>query len=170
VSVASLDVVRTGLIPPHAHSHTHLHMLAYAHGDCRYLRKANCLLVMQRETQAEEAYRLALTKDPNNQEAKEGLAKARGQRYGSQEGMSREERANKAMQDPEIQAILSDPGTHTYLLTPTHTHTRPHTHSHTTHTHTHTHTHTLTHTHTHTHSQHTHTHTHTPHHTNTTQL
>eukprot|EP00035_Acanthoeca_spectabilis_P020054 m.430932 g.430932 ORF g.430932 m.430932 type:complete len:337 (+) comp17231_c0_seq1:204-1214(+) len=74
-----------------------------------YLRKANCLLGMKREGEAETTYKQALEKDPGNQEAMEGLRKARTQKYGAQEGLSREERAQRAMQDPEIQGIMGDP-------------------------------------------------------------
>eukprot|EP00038_Savillea_parva_P007823 m.172759 g.172759 ORF g.172759 m.172759 type:complete len:337 (-) comp13580_c0_seq1:303-1313(-) len=74
-----------------------------------YLRKANCLLGMKREGEAESTYKIALEKDPNNAEAHEGLQKARRQKYGATEGLSREERAQRAMQDPEIQAIMGDP-------------------------------------------------------------
>lgn len=59
-----------------AHIGSRDHRRVYTN-DPRYLRKANCLLGMQRESQAEEVYRLALKKDPNNQEAMEGLARAR---------------------------------------------------------------------------------------------
>mmetsp|Transcript_95093 Transcript_95093/g.132151 ORF Transcript_95093/g.132151 Transcript_95093/m.132151 type:complete len:337 (+) Transcript_95093:57-1067(+) len=74
-----------------------------------YLRKANCLLGMKREGEAESTYKIALEKDPNNAEAADGLRKARMQKYGAQEGLSREERAQRAMQDPEIQGIMGDP-------------------------------------------------------------
>lgn len=80
-----------------------------------YLRKANCLLGMKREGEAETAFKTALEKDPGNQEAQQGIVNARRNKYGATEGLSREERARRAMQDPEIQAIMGDPVMNTIL-------------------------------------------------------
>lgn len=74
-----------------------------------YLRKANCLIMMKKEQEAIDIYNEALKIDPNNGEAKDGIQKAYQAKYGNEANMTREEKADKAMKDPEIQAILQDP-------------------------------------------------------------
>jgi len=74
-----------------------------------YLRKANCLIMMKKEEEAINTYQEALKIDPNNGEAKEGVQKAYQAKYGNEANMSREEKAAKAMKNPEIQAIIQDP-------------------------------------------------------------
>jgi len=74
-----------------------------------YLRKANCLVMMKKEQEAIDTYQEALKIDPNNGEAKQGVQKAYQAKYGNQANMTREERAQHAMKNPEIQQILGDP-------------------------------------------------------------
>jgi len=74
-----------------------------------YLRKANCLLTMKKEKEAIDCYNEALKIAPDNAEAKQGIQKAYQSQYGDQANMTREEKAQRAMQDPEIQQILADP-------------------------------------------------------------
>jgi stress-induced-phosphoprotein 1 len=74
-----------------------------------YLRKANCYFMMKEYQQSTEAYNAALKVDPANSEAKEGVSKCYMAKMGAQEGMSREEKADAAMKDPEVQQIMGDP-------------------------------------------------------------
>ncbi|KAH9279889.1 Stress-induced-phosphoprotein 1 [Echinococcus granulosus] len=68
-----------------------------------YLRKAACLMAMKDVTQARSAYRKALELDPNCEEARSGLLRCMSAE--PDEESARQRAAN----DPEIQAILSDP-------------------------------------------------------------
>jgi len=74
-----------------------------------YLRKANCLVMMKQVEKAIEVYNEALKVDPANAEAKAGISKAYQTQMASQAGMSREQRAEQAMKDPEVQQIMGDP-------------------------------------------------------------
>jgi len=74
-----------------------------------YLRKANCLVMMKKTDEAVEIYNEALKVDPANAEAKAGISNAYQANMASQAGMSREERAEQAMKNPEIQQIMQDP-------------------------------------------------------------
>ncbi|KAL5105909.1 Stress-induced-phosphoprotein 1 [Taenia crassiceps] len=68
-----------------------------------YLRKAACLMAMKDVTQARSAYRKALELDPNCTEARNGLLRCMSSE--PDEESARQRAAN----DPEVQAILSDP-------------------------------------------------------------
>uniref|UniRef100_A0A1I8GAJ9 Stress-induced-phosphoprotein 1 n=3 Tax=Macrostomum lignano TaxID=282301 RepID=A0A1I8GAJ9_9PLAT len=67
-----------------------------------YLRKGACLMAMKENVKAAEAYRKALEIDENCQEAKEGYMQA-------ELGTNDEQRRQAALNDPEVQDILSDP-------------------------------------------------------------
>ncbi|VDO00103.1 unnamed protein product [Rodentolepis nana] len=68
-----------------------------------YLRKASCLLAMKDIAGARGAYRKALELDPNCSEARDGLLQSMATE--PDEEAARQRAAN----DPEVQAILSDP-------------------------------------------------------------
>eukprot|EP01147_Barroeca_monosierra_P008813 gene8813-1178_t len=72
-----------------------------------YLRKGTILLGLKKTSEAEKAFREALKLQPSHAEAMDGIRKCNEQNFGS--GLSQEERAKQAMQDPEIQGILADP-------------------------------------------------------------
>jgi stress-induced-phosphoprotein 1 len=75
-----------------------------------YLRKANCLVAMQKTQEAIDVYNEALKVAPDNAEAKAGISNAYRARMSAQAGMSSEERAEAAVKnDPEVQQILQDP-------------------------------------------------------------
>ena len=67
-----------------------------------YIRKGGCHLAMKQFGNARETYERALDLDPKSADAKAGLSKISNQE-------TPEERRKTAMQDPEIQKILSDP-------------------------------------------------------------
>jgi len=69
-----------------------------------YLRKAACLMAMKQESRASEAYQRALEIDPTCQEALEGYRAAVMAENSDPESVKK-----RAMQDPEVQEILSDP-------------------------------------------------------------
>jgi stress-induced-phosphoprotein 1 len=71
-----------------------------------YIRKGNCQFFMKEYHKCLETYEKGLKIDPNNAELLEGFQKTL--RMVNNQGDD-EERAQKAMQDPEIQAILGDP-------------------------------------------------------------
>jgi len=71
-----------------------------------YIRKGNCQFFMKEYHKCLETYEKGLKLDPNNAELQEGFQKTL--RIVNNQGDD-EERSAKAMQDPEIQAILSDP-------------------------------------------------------------
>eukprot|EP00026_Physarum_polycephalum_P006392 Phypoly_transcript_06434.p1 GENE.Phypoly_transcript_06434~~Phypoly_transcript_06434.p1 ORF type:complete len:563 (+),score=170.17 Phypoly_transcript_06434:47-1690(+) len=71
-----------------------------------YIRKGNCQFFMKEYHKCLETYEKGLKLDPNNAELLEGYQKTL--RVVNNQGDD-EERAAKAMQDPEIQAILGDP-------------------------------------------------------------
>ena len=75
-----------------------------------YTRKGFCHYRMKEYHRAQEAYNNALQIDPNNAEALDGIESIQreiaSQRYKGPD----EEQVRHAMADPEIQAILSDPG------------------------------------------------------------
>jgi len=70
-----------------------------------YLRKGMILLTMKELSRAKEAYDAALELDPNCQEAREGLYKWNQ----ASSNLNPEERRKQAMEDPEVQQILTDP-------------------------------------------------------------
>lgn len=70
-----------------------------------YLRKGTILLTMKELSRAREAFEAALEIDPNCQEARNGIYDAAR----AQQTLNPEERRKQAMDDPEIQAILTDP-------------------------------------------------------------
>jgi stress-induced-phosphoprotein 1 len=69
-----------------------------------YLRKGAALVAMREFTRAQRCYEEALHLDPNSREAREGLSNC----YRSNDDNPAQAR-ERAMNDPEIQAILSDP-------------------------------------------------------------
>lgn len=70
-----------------------------------YIRKGAALTAMRELGRAAKAYEEAMRLDPSNEEAKQGYIMA-----SRQSNANPEERRKQAMNDPEIQAILSDPG------------------------------------------------------------
>merc|ERR1712007_341393 len=71
-----------------------------------YTRKGGFQFYMKEYYKAVETYQKALALDAQNAEAKDGIYRCRVA-MNSNEG--REERAKRAMEDPEIQAIMQDP-------------------------------------------------------------
>ncbi|KAK7463303.1 hypothetical protein BaRGS_00038104 [Batillaria attramentaria] len=69
-----------------------------------YLRKGGCLMAMKELSKAAMAYQKALDVDPNCQEALDGYRRAV-----VEEGSNPEAVRQRAMGDPEVQAILADP-------------------------------------------------------------
>ncbi|KAL5463404.1 hypothetical protein EMCRGX_G032297 [Ephydatia muelleri] len=67
-----------------------------------HIRKGHALMALKDSAKAESSFRKALELDPQNQEAKDGLLKCL-------KGSDPEARRKRALQDPEIQQILSDP-------------------------------------------------------------
>ena len=74
-----------------------------------HVRKGQALLAMKKRTEAQAAFEAAAKIDANHPEVKQGLQRCATYNYGATAGMSRQQRAEQAMQDPEIQAIMSDP-------------------------------------------------------------
>jgi len=73
-----------------------------------YLRKANVLKAMGQAQKAMEVYSKAMELDPNSDEAKNGYKDCAVRQY-SQKGGDPEEVKRRAMADPEVQQIMSDP-------------------------------------------------------------
>lgn len=74
-----------------------------------HVRKGQALLAMKKRTDAQTAFEAAAKIDANHPEVKQGLQRCATYNYGATAGMSRQQRAEQAMKDPEIQAIMSDP-------------------------------------------------------------
>jgi stress-induced-phosphoprotein 1 len=81
-----------------------------------YSRKGHLQYFMKEYNKAMETYEKGLSKDPDNGELKEGLGRCvqaiNRMNRGMEEGVSEDEmrlRQEKAMADPEIQGILTDP-------------------------------------------------------------
>lgn len=81
-----------------------------------YSRKGHLQYFMKEYNKAMETYEKGLSKDPDNAELKEGLGRCvqaiNRMNRGMEEGVSEDEmrlRQEKAMADPEIQGILTDP-------------------------------------------------------------
>lgn len=74
-----------------------------------YLKRGNALLTLKRENEAIESFNEALKLEAGNAEAREGLNKAKQQKFGNQANMTDQERIASAMKDPEVQQIMSDP-------------------------------------------------------------
>jgi len=70
-----------------------------------YLRKGQILFLMKEMTRAKEAFEAALKLDPNCQEARTGIYDC----HHANAELNPEERRKHAMEDPEIQQILTDP-------------------------------------------------------------
>lgn len=64
---------------------------------------------MKEYHKALDAYKAALKLDENYQEAKNGLENTLNDINFAGDGEDQQKRAERAMQDPEIQAIMSDP-------------------------------------------------------------
>lgn len=76
-----------------------------------YSRKAHAQFLMKEYHKAMETYRAGLVVDPNNADLLDGLQKALAKVHGEADpNESEEQRVERAMRDPEIQQILSDPG------------------------------------------------------------
>lgn len=73
-----------------------------------YARKGQCHFAMKEYHKAIEAYDNGLKLDPNSEELKQGKAKVLTA-IATSGGQRDEERLRRAQEDPEIQAILSDP-------------------------------------------------------------
>merc|ERR1719507_1276197 len=73
-----------------------------------YLRKANVLKAMGQSQKAMEVYTKALELDPNSDEAKNGYKDCAVRQY-SNRSSDPEEVRKRAMNDPEVQQIMSDP-------------------------------------------------------------
>jgi len=75
-----------------------------------YLRKANALKVMGQTQKAMDVYSKAMELDPNSDEAKNGYKNCAVSQYsGNKGGGTPEEVRARAMNDPEVQQIMSDP-------------------------------------------------------------
>lgn len=74
-----------------------------------YIRRGNLQYMMKTYHKALESYQAALALDASSEEAKEGLHKTRAQISATMSGDHDPERAKRAMDDPEIQAIVNDP-------------------------------------------------------------
>eukprot|EP00898_Chlorokybus_atmophyticus_P002169 jgi/Chlat1/2953/Chrsp2S04687 len=79
-----------------------------------YSRKGHIQFFMKDYEKALETYQAGLKHDPNNEELKDGVARSMDalRRFASGQGLSDQElkeRQAKALQDPEVQGILSDP-------------------------------------------------------------
>jgi len=75
-----------------------------------YLRKGNALKVMGQTQKAMDVYEKAMEIDPNNAEAKQGYKDCAVKQYSTGGGSSDPEEVRKrAMNDPEVQAIMADP-------------------------------------------------------------
>lgn len=74
-----------------------------------YLRKGNALIAMKKYSEAVQAFKDGLKVSPDNAEAQDGIRSAEAAKYGDRAGMTDQEKAEAAMQDPEIQGILKDP-------------------------------------------------------------
>jgi len=73
-----------------------------------YLRKANVLKAMGQAQKAMDVYSKAMELDPNSEEAKNGYKDCAVRQYSQPKGDPEEVRKN-AMNDPEVQQIMSDP-------------------------------------------------------------
>jgi len=71
-----------------------------------HIRKAAALFAMRDYGRAQKSYEDALMLDPNSTEAKEGLMSC----YQSNNNEDPDKAREKALQDPEVQEILRDPG------------------------------------------------------------
>jgi stress-induced-phosphoprotein 1 len=78
-----------------------------------YTRKGHVEFFTKQYDKALETYQLGLSKDPTNEELKDGLRRTMIEIQKGQTGQVDEaemkQRQERAMQDPEIQNILSDP-------------------------------------------------------------
>merc|ERR1712110_779895 len=75
-----------------------------------YLRKANVLKAMGQTQKAMDVYSKAMELDPNSDEAKSGYKDCAVRQYsGSGRSSDPEEVRKRAMNDPEVQQIMSDP-------------------------------------------------------------
>lgn len=78
-------------------------------------RKAHCHFWMKEYHKALEWYQKALEAEPENEELRSGVERTLQQINTSGSGEIDEDRVRKAMADPEIQALMSDPILHTVL-------------------------------------------------------
>jgi len=74
-----------------------------------YLRKANVLKAMGQTQKAMDVYSKAMELDPNSDEAKNGYKDCAVRQYQGNRGGNPEEVRARAMNDPEVQQIMSDP-------------------------------------------------------------
>jgi len=74
-----------------------------------YLRKGNVLKGMKKMKEAMEVYEKALELAPDNEEAKNGFKQCAILQHSSNKGDNPEETRQRAMNDPEVQAIMADP-------------------------------------------------------------
>jgi stress-induced-phosphoprotein 1 len=72
-----------------------------------HVRKGGALEAMKQFTKAMDAYQKAMEIDPNNKEAKDGCSRCLHNDYANRNNP--EEVQKRAMNDPEIRSILSDP-------------------------------------------------------------
>lgn len=74
-----------------------------------YHKKGDCHFFLKEYHKALESYEAGLKHDPNDKFCKEGIEKTQQAIYLTNSQEDQEERAKKAMADPEIQAILQTP-------------------------------------------------------------
>jgi len=74
-----------------------------------YLRKGNVLKGMKQMQKAMDVYEKALEIAPDNDEAKQGFKQCAILQHSSGRGDNPEETRQRAMNDPEVQAIMADP-------------------------------------------------------------
>lgn len=74
-----------------------------------WARKGDIEVIMKENHKAMDSYKKGLELDPSNAACKEGLRKVSSSINANETEEQRQERAQHAMADPEIQAILNDP-------------------------------------------------------------
>jgi tetratricopeptide (TPR) repeat protein len=72
-------------------------------------RKGNCQVAMKEYHKAIETFKAALALEPTNQDTLDGLRLTQSKISEGSHGATDEERARRAMEDPEIQLLLRDP-------------------------------------------------------------
>mmetsp|Transcript_115382 Transcript_115382/g.359348 ORF Transcript_115382/g.359348 Transcript_115382/m.359348 type:complete len:139 (+) Transcript_115382:355-771(+) len=74
-----------------------------------YTRRGAAYMLMREYEKATSSYEHALSLDANNADALDGVQRCNQAIRRNEENLTTEERQAKAMKDPEVQAILSDP-------------------------------------------------------------
>eukprot|EP00123_Amoebidium_parasiticum_P011224 comp20587_c0_seq1/m.26515 comp20587_c0_seq1/g.26515 ORF comp20587_c0_seq1/g.26515 comp20587_c0_seq1/m.26515 type:complete len:568 (-) comp20587_c0_seq1:67-1770(-) len=80
-----------------------------------YSRKANCHLFLKDYSKALETYEQALKLDSENKEAEEGIQRTLAAMQRAHSSMTKDQIAEEALKDPEVQEIMADPVMRTIL-------------------------------------------------------